>query len=178
MRTVHAPAAANGSVPAGRGSLIGARSGLIGGAAGVMMAGFYGGVVGAASGSWFHLRDQIGQDWPYLVVIIAGFAVQVTLIAELRRRRRLTTQAAVAGGVGTGASTGGMIACCAHHLADLLPFVGVTGAAAFLIDYRVPFMLLGIGANGVGVYLAARRLQRLARGPGRKPGLATKDSNS
>jgi len=35
-----------------------------------------------------------------------------------------------------------------------------TGAAAFLIDYRIPFMIVGIGVNAVGVIIAARRLRR------------------
>ena len=57
-----------------------------------------------------------------------------------------------------GASTVGMVACCAHHLADLAPFIAATGAATFLTDFRVPFMVTGLGVNAVGVLLAARRL--------------------
>ena len=53
-----------------------------------------------------------------------------------------------------------MVACCAHHIADLAPFIGATGTAAFLTDYRIPFMIVGIGVNAVGVAIAARRLRR------------------
>lgn len=67
---------------------------------------------------------------------------------------------AAAGGAGAGASTIGMVACCAHHLADVAPFIGATGAAAFLTDYRIPFMVVGIGVNAVGVIVAAQRLGR------------------
>jgi hypothetical protein len=116
-------------------------------------------VVAGASGSWDHLTDQMRQDWYYLVPIVAGLGVQVTLIAELRRRHRLQQAVAAAGGAGAGASTVGMVACCAHHIADLAPFIGATSAAAFLTDYRVPFMVLGIGVNAVGVTIAARRLR-------------------
>ena len=121
---------------------------------------FYVAVVAGASGSWQHLTDQANNDWYYLVPIMFGFGLQVALVAELRRRHRLNRAAATAGGAGAGASTAGMIACCAHHIADLAPFIGATGAATFLIDYRVPFMLVGIGVNAVGVTLAARRLRR------------------
>ena len=54
-----------------------------------------------------------------------------------------------------------MVACCAHHLADLLPLLGATGAATFLIDNRVAFMLVGIGVNAVAIGIAVRRLHRL-----------------
>ena len=121
---------------------------------------FYVVVVFAASGSWDHLTDQARLDWYYLLPIVAGFGIQVALLSELRRRHRLHHGAAAAGGGGAGASTAGMVACCAHHLADLAPFIGATGAAAFLTDYRIPFMVVGIGVNALGVTVAARRLGR------------------
>lgn len=120
---------------------------------------FYVVVVAGASGSLDHLVDQARQDWYYLAAIVAGFGVQVALISELRRRHRLQHAAAAAGGAGAGASTVGMVACCAHHIADLAPFIGATGAAAFLTDYRIPFMIVGIGVNAVGITIAARRLK-------------------
>lgn len=131
------------------------RSGAL---AAVGMALFYVAVVAGASGSWDHLTDQARQDWVYLLAIVAGFGVQVALLAELHHRQRLQRDAAVAGGTGAGASTVGMVACCAHHIADLIPFIGATGAAAFLIDYRIAFMVVGIGVNAVGITIAARKL--------------------
>ena len=119
---------------------------------------FYVVVVWAASGSFAHLVDQARHDWYFLALIIGGFGVQVALVSELRRRHRLQHAAAVAGGAGMGASTAGMIACCAHHIADLAPFIGATGAATFLTDYRIPFMIVGIGVNATGIAIAARRL--------------------
>jgi len=51
-----------------------------------------------------------------------------------------------------------MLACCAHHLVDLAPIVGLTGAATFLASYRIPFMIAGITLNAVGVTIGLRRL--------------------
>lgn len=119
---------------------------------------FYAGVIGWASGG-AHLADQVGADWPYLVAIISGFGTQVALLAELRHRRAARAAEHAAAGAGTGASAVGMVACCAHHLADLAPIAGVSGAAAFLSDWRVEFMLAGITVNAVGVAVAARRLR-------------------
>jgi len=121
---------------------------------------FYVGVVRIASGSWAHLVDQVRLDWYYLAAIIAGFGTQVALVSELRRRHRLGRRSAAAGGVGAGASTVGMIACCAHHLADVLPIIGAASAAGFLTNHRVAFMLTGIAINLTAVGFAARQLFR------------------
>ena len=136
------------------------RSRTIGLVAAAGLALFYVVVVAGASGSLSHLATQARKDWYYLAFILGGFGLQVGLAAELRHRHQLIHQAALASGTGSGASVVGMIACCAHHIADLAPFIGATGAATFLLDYRMPFMVIGIGVNAVGVAIAARRLRR------------------
>ena len=65
-----------------------------------------------------------------------------------------------AGAAGTGASTAGMIACCAHHIADLLPFLGATAAATFLYDARAAFMIVGLGINGLALAIGLSRLRK------------------
>lgn len=129
-------------------------------AAGLLVA-FYVGVLTWGSG-WTHLRDQARQDWWLLTPIVAGFGTQVALTAELRRRHR-AHHLGPSTGAGTGASAVGMIACCSHHLAELVPLIGATGLAAFLLDWRIPFMLGGIAVNAVAVAIAVRRLRDVAR---------------
>ncbi len=128
------------------------------------MAAFYAAVVGGLSGSTAHLVDQVAADGYLLVPIVAAFGVQVGLMSELRRRHRPHRGAAVAGAAGAGASTVGMVACCAHHLADLAPFLGATAAATFLTDYRLPFMASGLLVNGIGIAVVVRRLRRVGIG--------------
>ena len=125
----------------------------------IAMSAFYVAVVAGASGSWQHMTDQASADWYLLALVIGGFGVQVALFSELRRRYKLQAAAAAAGATGMGASTAGMVACCAHHLADLLPFLGATGLAAFLYDYRLAFVLVGVGVNALGITIALRRLR-------------------
>ena len=126
---------------------------------------FYVLVVGFASGSVDHLLDQVRRDWYLLAPIIVGFGTQVALVVELRRRHRLSHGAVAVGGTGTGGSAVGMVACCAHHIAELLPILGATGAAAFLFDLRIPFMVAGIAVNALGIAASARRLRQM--GPAR-----------
>lgn len=40
-----------------------------------------------------------------------------------------------------------MAACCAHHVADLVPLVGLVSAASFLTRYQVPVMIFAILVN-------------------------------
>ena len=98
------------------------------------MALFYVVVVRGASGSSEHPAEQARADWYYPLAIIVGFGMHVAFVTELRRRHRLGSTA-VPGAVGAGASTDGMIACCAHHLAELLPIIGAASVAGFLTDY-------------------------------------------
>lgn len=139
-----------------------ARAGLIG-LAGV--AAFYVVVVGFASGSVEHLLDQMRADWWLLVPIMGGFAIQVALLAELRSRHHAATVAAGAASAGAGASAAGMVACCAHHLAELLPFLGIAGVATTLTAWRTEMMFVGIGVNAIAIALAWRRLRSAPRVP-------------
>lgn len=56
-----------------------------------------------------------------------------------------------------------MLTCCAHHLVDLLPLVGLSAAAVFLNAYKTPLFLVGIGMNVIGIVVIARQLQRARR---------------
>ncbi len=139
------------------------RSFWIGALATGAMALLYAAVVGGVSGSVNHLAEQVRTDWYLLLPIVAGFGVQVGLLAELRHRHRMGGAAASASAAGAGASTVGMVACCAHHVADLVPFVGATAAATFLYDYRLVFMLVGLGVNAIAISIATRRLRAASR---------------
>jgi len=134
------------------------RSIVWGAAASLVMAWFYVAVIAWASG-WGHLGDQIRLDWYFLVPIIAGFGVQVSLMMELRARHRVRPTEAAIGGTGAGSSAVGMLACCAHHLTEIAAIVGATAATTFLANYRIAFMVTGIALNAVGITFALRRLR-------------------
>jgi hypothetical protein len=54
-------------------------------------------------------------------------------------------------GAGGTTSTAAMVACCAHHVTDVLPILGLTAAATFLTKYQTAFMLVGLGTTLVGI---------------------------
>jgi uncharacterized membrane protein YhaH (DUF805 family) len=130
-----------------------------GAAASGALTGFYVAVL-AASGGWEHLRDQARTDWWLLMPIIVAFGTQVALSVELRHRHHAQHLAATTGAA-SGASAVGMVACCAHHLVDLVPLLGAAGVAGFLFDWRIPLMVAGLAINLVAVAIAGRRLAQI-----------------
>lgn len=142
--------------------MVARRSAMLGGLAGLVLSAVFVGVVGWAAG-WVHLVEQVKADWWILLPLVLGFATQVALMAELRRRRRDARAAAVSAGAGGSASALGMVACCAHHVADLAPLAGATGVATFLTEAQRPLMLAGLAINVLGVIVGLRRLRRFGR---------------
>ena len=92
---------------------------------------------------------------PWMSILIVGFGIQVGLYSLLKRGFRLspsqkkdTKVATTVGGAMSGVS---MVACCAHHAVDVLPILGVSGAAIFLAEYQKEFLILGVFANTMGI---------------------------
>lgn len=137
-----------------------ARSVVIGVTAGGALTGAFVAVLAGTAG-WKHLSSQGRGSWWLLLPLLAGFITQVTLMVELRRRRRAMHAAAVSVGAGASVSGAGMLACCAHHLADLAPLAGATGFASFLTDAQRPLMSAGLAINVIAVAYAARMLRRV-----------------
>lgn len=92
--------------------------------------------------------DNISQFWYLMVILIAGFGIQVGLsvyIKDCQRGEKL-----IAGTSGA-MSAGAMLACCVHHLTDVLPILGASGLAVFLVQYQKPLLILGVAINLLGL---------------------------
>ena len=131
---------------------------LVGVAAAGMLVGLYLGVVTWSSGQFSHARELAWDDRYLLAAIAFGFGLQAALYTHLRLaiRGRLSRSSTATAVGGTGTSTVAMVACCAHHAADALPMLGLSGAAVFLNDYRLAFMAVGLGMNAIGVAFMLR----------------------
>ncbi|MFQ5344143.1 MAG: hypothetical protein ACE5F6_21585 [Anaerolineae bacterium] len=113
--------------------------------------------------SWTHALDLVREDAPFVVPIILGFGIQVGLFVYMKRGLHLPDSTRTAGaltGAGTGTSTLAMVACCAHHVTDVLPLVGLSAAAVFLAEYKVWFMAVGLVTNLIGIAFMLRLLRR------------------
>jgi len=102
-----------------------------------------------------HAVEFLWQDRWIILPIILGFGVQVALYVILKKRLFMPVASIGPSGVMTGASgatsTIAMAACCAHHVTDVLPILGLTAAATFMAEYRTVFMLVGLGTTVVGI---------------------------
>lgn len=114
----------------------------------------------ATANSFAHAIDQFTEMWYWILGLVAGFGVQVGLYSYVRTSLHAQTAASTEVAAAGGISTGSMVACCLHHLTDVLPLIGLSAAAAFLTEYQVLFMIIGILSNFVGITFMLRMLQK------------------
>lgn len=133
-------------------------AGLIAGAALLL---FYFTVL-TLSESFAHAVQQTLDFAGWVLALAAGFGIQVGLYRHLRlslaQRREVVGNKSVAASGGVSAVS--MVACCAHHLVDVLPILGLSAAALFLSKYQTAFMALGVASNLVGVSIMLELMQR------------------
>ncbi|MBI2851345.1 MAG: hypothetical protein HYX80_09990 [Chloroflexi bacterium] len=133
---------------------------LVGAGAGILLFLMYLGVTTLAQGFGQTLK-QAATIWYWLLILTTGFGVQAGLFSFVRqslkeRRTAATASVAASGSV----SAGSMIACCAHRIVDVMPFLGLSGLAAFLSGYQVVFLAIGALSNLVGITVMLETIQR------------------
>jgi len=115
--------------------------------AGLGMLAFYFATLTILGGGWGFAWWQFEQYWWLIIPIVITFGGQVYLSTSLK----------MAAGTG-GVSGVAMAACCAHHVAEFLPFLGLFTAASFAVRYQVQFMFLALLLNLLGLlYLWRKR---------------------
>ncbi len=109
----------------------------------------------ALTQSTSHVLEQFKALWYLILPLVIGFGVQVFLYSYIRYQTQNQNLKAATGEIAAtgGISTGSMIACCAHHLVDVLPVLGLTAAFLFLAKYQAFFLLLGISSNIFGILM-------------------------
>lgn len=117
-------------------------------------------IVGVLSRDW---RFPLDQFWLYkywMSALVLGFGIQVGLFQSLRLKHleNLGTKATVGGGAGV--STVSMVACCAHHLAEIVPLLGLSALSLFLTKYQVQLFALGVFTNVMGIVIMISKIKR------------------
>ena len=132
---------------------------LIGAGAAVLLIIIYLGIITLAQ-DWAHALQQTGELWYWVLALAGGFGIQAGLFSfmrqGIRKRRAATTGSVAASG---GISAGSMAACCAHHLSDVLPLLGLSGVAMFLVQYQLFFIIVGVVSNVVGITVMLDAIQ-------------------
>lgn len=107
------------------------------------------------------LLNSPGYAWsqfvylsPWMVPLVAGFGIQVGVFFYMRAFAKLaklglTSSAPVAASAGI--SSGSMIACCLHHVVDVLPVLGLSAVAVLLAEYQSFLLTVGIVSNIAGL---------------------------
>lgn len=119
-----------------------------------LLTALYLGIVSITEAPEYALRLFWDDKWIVLPIIL-GFGVQVALYTILKKRLFVpvahTGPSAALTGASGATSTVAMVACCLHHVTDVLPILGLTAATTFLARYRIPFMLVGLGMTLTGI---------------------------
>lgn len=136
------------------------------------LTGLYFGIMSWAEG-FQAARTLFWADRWFVIPIVVGFGVQAALYTILRFRLFVSTTAvgpssALMGASGT-TSTVAMVACCVHHVTDVLPILGLTAAATFLGQYRLTFMWVGLATTTLGIgfmlYTLYRERRKVLKNP-------------
>ncbi len=134
---------------------------MAGALASTLLMGFYLTVMSVAQG-FDAATGLLQEDWYLMGPLVLGFGVQAGLFIHMRRLHSARGNGPLTAvtGANAGISGLGMLACCVHHLADLLPILGLAGAALFLAEYRQTLLVMGIASNLTGIALMIRSLRR------------------
>ncbi len=113
------------------------------------------------TGSWAATIEQFTVLWWLMVPISVGFGTQVGLYVKLSDTMKQHARDTLAAG-GSSAVIG-MLTCCVHHIADILPLVGLSAISIFLIRFQIPILVTSLAINGIGIYFMLKHLQTVTQ---------------
>jgi Cu+-exporting ATPase len=137
---------------------------VIGTLATVAMLAVYFGVLTLVSG-WDFTVSQFAEFWYYVLPLTLGFGIQIGLYVRLRQQlahHHTGGKIVVASGA---TSTGAMLACCTHYLANIVPVIGAAGAVTLVAQYQVELFWVGLAFNLAGIIFIASRIISARRTP-------------
>jgi len=131
----------------------------ISGAIGVFI--IFWGILMLVNKSFNAALQEFSRVWYWSVLLSSGFGFQLGLYSYIRSRvhKKFTGATAEVAASGT-ISTGSMIACCAHALVNILPILGISAVAMFLVRFQLPLILIGVFSNLIGITMMAGIMQK------------------
>ncbi len=129
---------------------------VIGLLAGGALLGFYALVSSILGGVSFAIENFVA--WWYLMIpLVIGFGIQMGLFFYVKEH--MHKKEAGSATVSAGVSGTAMVACCAHHVADIAPFLGIAAVGIFFTQYQLSFLLAGVFSNILGIIYMVSRMK-------------------
>lgn len=125
---------------------------------------FYFLIMIAATRSWSSTFEQFRQLWYWMVPLVLGFGIQIGLYTKLKNiagHSSIAGKAKEVATASTGTSSASMVACCAHHLTEVLPIIGLSGFSVFLTRYQTPIIVFGIVMNLLGIIYMLKMIKKI-----------------
>lgn len=98
-----------------------------------------------------HSIEQFITFKYWVIALVLGFGIQTGLFWHIRKKMKSNNSTKGSIALSASSSTIAMVACCTHHLVDILPILGLSAAALFLSSYQTYFFMLGIISNILGI---------------------------
>lgn len=137
------------------------RNGII---AGVSLILFYFVIMTVSSASLSATLSQFKQLWYWMMALSLGFGIQVGLFTHLKiiiNDRQIVSGAGAVTATSSGTSAASMVACCAHHLSEVLPIIGLSGFSIFLTRYQVSIIVFGTAMNVLGIFYMLKTISKI-----------------
>lgn len=110
--------------------------------------------------SFSHALQQFKDMWYWIALLVAGFGTQAGLYVYIRGAFRIGAAATSSLTAAGGLSTTSMVACCAHHLTNVIPILSISAAAVFLTRFQTSFIVLGVLSNLIGINVMLKIIQQ------------------
>ena len=112
--------------------------------------------------------EQFRALWWLMVPLALGFGVQVGMFTKLKSLQSRNyvplhdSNATKSLTAGSASSTISMLACCAHHITDVIPYIGLSGVSIFLTGFQKPLLAASIGINLIGIKVMHNHLKKIS----------------
>ena len=122
---------------------------------------FYFLVMGLLSRSLTATLLQFKELWFWILSLSLGFGIQVALYTKLRLMITHHHDDRGILVVSGSTSSAGMVACCAHHLVDVLPLICLSALSVFLVRYQVFILASSLLINILGIFVMIRNIRKV-----------------
>lgn len=120
-------------------------------------------VMTLAQASFAEAFQQLQALRLWIIPLVLSFGIQVGLYMYIKDCNIKQSISGKATAINTATSGTAMIACCAHHITDILPIIGLSVFSTFLARYQAWFFGISIILNGIGIGILIKQLRKIKK---------------